>query len=139
MDVQYKGCSLFVFFFFQAEDGIRDYKVTGVQTCALPISALRLGDARGALVLANRRFDAIVSQPSHPWTAGASHLYTREFFALVHSRLTPEGVFVQWIGAAFADPQRLRSLLAAQTAVFANVQVYRPEGGAIVMVASDAP
>src|SRR2546426_6803860 len=28
---------LFVFFFFQAEDGIRDYKVTGVQTCALPI------------------------------------------------------------------------------------------------------
>src|SRR5256885_11283165 len=27
-------------FFFQAEDGIRDYKVTGVQTCALPISDL---------------------------------------------------------------------------------------------------
>src|SRR5205807_3819288 len=27
-------------FFFQAEDGIRDYKVTGVQTCALPISYL---------------------------------------------------------------------------------------------------
>src|SRR5256885_2855460 len=26
-------------FFFQAEDGIRDYKVTGVQTCALPICA----------------------------------------------------------------------------------------------------
>src|SRR5688500_3687646 len=29
---------MFIFFFFQAEDGIRDYKVTGVQTCALPIS-----------------------------------------------------------------------------------------------------
>src|SRR5205807_7466470 len=28
-------------FFFQAEDGIRDYKVTGVQTCALPILAQR--------------------------------------------------------------------------------------------------
>src|SRR3989454_1080053 len=28
---------MFFFFFFQAEDGIRDYKVTGVQTCALPI------------------------------------------------------------------------------------------------------
>src|SRR6266850_3058182 len=27
----------YMFFFFQAEDGIRDYKVTGVQTCALPI------------------------------------------------------------------------------------------------------
>src|SRR5205823_8216436 len=29
------------FFFFQAEDGIRDKLVTGVQTCALPISLLR--------------------------------------------------------------------------------------------------
>src|SRR5256885_10554002 len=32
---------VFFFFFFQAEDGIRDYKVTGVQTCALPILSLR--------------------------------------------------------------------------------------------------
>src|SRR5256885_13211218 len=31
-----------MFFFFQAEDGIRDYKVTGVQTCALPISEQRI-------------------------------------------------------------------------------------------------
>src|SRR5947207_10002965 len=30
--------STFSFFFFQAEDGIRDHCVTGVQTCALPIS-----------------------------------------------------------------------------------------------------
>src|SRR5436309_6287987 len=30
-------CGLFLFFFFQAEDGIRDFHVTGVQTCALPI------------------------------------------------------------------------------------------------------
>src|SRR2546422_11490255 len=30
-----------LFFFFQAEDGIRDVAVTGVQTCALPISVLR--------------------------------------------------------------------------------------------------
>src|SRR5256885_13172447 len=35
-------CSI-LFFFFQAEDGIRDYKVTGVQTCALPICQLHLG------------------------------------------------------------------------------------------------
>src|SRR5688572_31880682 len=34
------------FFFFQAEDGIRDLTVTGVQTCALPIS-YRMGVHRG--------------------------------------------------------------------------------------------
>src|SRR5262249_57770747 len=31
--------AVLLFFFFQAEDGIRDWSVTGVQTCALPISA----------------------------------------------------------------------------------------------------
>src|SRR5688572_31429919 len=35
-------CFLFFFFFFQAEDGIRDLTVTGVQTCALPILAVDL-------------------------------------------------------------------------------------------------
>src|SRR2546423_14006265 len=37
-----------LFFFFQAEDGIRDKLVTGVQTCALPISraSVRRSDAR---------------------------------------------------------------------------------------------
>src|SRR2546422_739807 len=35
-----------VSFFFQAEDGIRDVAVTGVQTCALPICALLLGHLR---------------------------------------------------------------------------------------------
>src|SRR5256885_8797432 len=34
-----------LFFFFQAEDGIRDYKVTGVQTCALPISKREVGNS----------------------------------------------------------------------------------------------
>src|SRR2546429_2420885 len=35
----YSVCYVIIFFFFQAEDGIRDVAVTGVQTCALPIYA----------------------------------------------------------------------------------------------------
>src|SRR5438034_8920606 len=45
-------------FFFQAEDGIRDHCVTGVQTCALPISAkretTRMLEALGIATLADR-------------------------------------------------------------------------------------
>src|SRR5262249_57323273 len=48
-------CSRFVwfrvFFFFQAEDGIRDWSVTGVQTCALPICSI----SRASLLLAPSR------------------------------------------------------------------------------------
>src|SRR5206468_7466773 len=39
----------FFFFFFQAEDGIRDLIVTGVQTCALPISAAPAFGGRGSV------------------------------------------------------------------------------------------
>src|SRR3712207_8337080 len=40
------------FFFFQAEDGIRDIGVTGVQTCALPISGIGFGfHTGGAMIL----------------------------------------------------------------------------------------
>jgi hypothetical protein len=104
-----------------------------------PRVAVRLSDARGALLLADQRYGAIVSQPSHPWTSGASHLYTREFFSLARSRLRDDGVFVQWIGASFIDSERLRSMVAALNEVFANVTVFRIRGAALVMVSSDAP
>src|SRR5256885_3568160 len=55
------------FFFFQAEDGIRDYKVTGVQTCALPI----LPTTR-TITPATRRPMASVSSTSAPPTCGST-------------------------------------------------------------------
>src|SRR2546430_6198328 len=54
MDVRYPTNYLFVFFFFQAEDGIRDLTVTGVQTCALPICEDDRERARAALPRASR-------------------------------------------------------------------------------------
>src|SRR2546426_2619719 len=49
------------FFFFQAEDGIRDYKVTGVQTCALPISAGALLTTLGLFFVIPRVGEATVA------------------------------------------------------------------------------
>src|SRR5205085_7999221 len=46
-----------VVFFFQAEDGIRDLTVTGVQTCALPISP------RGSVTISPQSRDEAVSVP----------------------------------------------------------------------------
>src|SRR5262249_59694554 len=43
--VQQRSLSRVYFFFFQAEDGIRDWSVTGVQTCALPICQARFETA----------------------------------------------------------------------------------------------
>src|SRR5688572_32501241 len=50
------------FFFFQAEDGIRDLTVTGVQTCALPISAA--GGARRMVSRASPGVDGLKQEPT---------------------------------------------------------------------------
>src|SRR6266540_2203528 len=52
---------LHFFFFFQAEDGIRDRDVTGVQTCALPISR------QGVLAGAGRADAGLVHAPGGPF------------------------------------------------------------------------
>ncbi|MBM4384289.1 MAG: fused MFS/spermidine synthase [Deltaproteobacteria bacterium] len=109
-----------------------------VDPLADPRVRLYENDARSALLLSGLRFDAIVAQASHPWTAGASHLYTREFFELVRSRLTSRGVFVQWMGPGFVDETLLRSIVATVRAVWPNVRVYDPYG-ALLFVASNEP
>src|SRR5256885_3787779 len=53
------------YFFFQAEDGIRDYKVTGVQTCALPIYVYERARERLRLRLLNRLNSAGVRGREH--------------------------------------------------------------------------
>ena len=83
-----------------------------------------VNDVRGALRLTEKRYDTIVSQPSHPWTAGASHLYTREFLELARDHLEEKGTFVQWLGAHFVDEDLLRSFCATMLAVFPHTQLY---------------
>ena len=104
-----------------------------------PRVRLVVNDARSALLLADRHYDAIVSQPSHPWTAGASHLFTRELFQLAHDRLSDDGVFLQWIGLTFVDESLLRSLIATLGEVFPHVEVYLPTPQAALFLGSREP
>src|SRR5437762_9504444 len=70
------------FFFFQAEDGIRDTSVTGVQTCALPISNVWFrGTTNGAAPSGNRNNGTptfAVQTDTFPATNGRSEEHTSE-------------------------------------------------------------
>jgi len=104
-------------------------------------SRIRLveNDARNALNLTARRYDIIVSQPSHPWTAGAANLYSREFLQITRSRLNADGVLLLWINAQFIDERLLRSIAATLSDVFPEVRLYRPEPMELMFLASAAP
>src|SRR5438093_5214743 len=61
-------CFLACFFFFQAEDGIRDWSVTGVQTCALPICTV----ARPVRTSTRRIWSCAPSKPA--WASPAPRM-----------------------------------------------------------------
>jgi len=104
-----------------------------------PRLTLIANDARGALSLTRRKYDAIVSQPSHPWTAGASHLYTLEFMRQAREHLTEGGVFVQWMNSRFVDESLLRSLAATLVEAFGEARLYRPDPNTLIFLASTRP
>src|SRR2546425_9343931 len=85
---------LFVFFFFQAEDGIRDKLVTGVQTCALPIFTRD----EAAVKELTARFD--ISQP-----AVSQHLATLKDAGLVNGRREGRCVYYR------VEPRGLKPLI----------------------------
>lgn len=110
-----------------------------IDPLADPRVNIYINDARSALALTAKKYDAIVSQPSHPWTAGASHLYTREFMSLANEHLSEDGVYLQWMNTQFVDAELLKSLCATMLEVFDNVRVYQWDPQVLFFLGSAAP
>lgn len=91
---------------------------------------LTIDDARAYLRVSPVQYDAIVSEPSHPWVPGVANLFTREFFELGRSRLRSDGVFVQWVQTYQLSTESLRSVLATFQSVFPHLLVFRVGGAA---------
>lgn len=104
-----------------------------------PRLSIYINDARSALALSTRKYDTIISQPSHPWSAGASHLYTTEYMQLVADHLNEGGVFLQWINSQFVDEKLLKNLCATILDVYPHVRIYQWSPQVLFFVASDEP
>jgi len=83
-----------------------------------PRVSVEFNDARNTLLTDPRRYDIIVSQPSHPWLARASTVFTQDFFALAKTRLNPAGIYGQWVNLFHMDATTLKSLFNAFYNVF---------------------
>lgn len=62
-----------------------------------PRVKVHIDDARTFMLLEGATYDVIVSEPSNPWVAGVSSLFTREFFQLARDHLNDDGLLVQWM------------------------------------------
>lgn len=98
-----------------------------------------VGDARELLLTTRERYQVIASEPSNPFRAGIASLYTREYYQAVASRLTEDGVFVQWLQAYSIDSLTVKSVLATLGSVFPQVEIWRLGDADLGLVAARHP
>lgn len=104
-----------------------------------PRLGLIIGDARQHIFGARNLYDVIISEPSNPWMAGVSALFTVEFFKGVKERLSPGGVFCQWGHLYNMAEDDLATLLATFGEVFPDSRVFVISEADILIVGSESP
>ena len=104
-----------------------------------PKIRILIGDARELLLTSRTTYDVIFSEPSNPYRAGISSLFTREFYGAVASRLAPGGVFVQWLQAYEVDGKTVRTSYTTLASVFLNVESWFTKKDDLLLVASAEP
>jgi spermidine synthase len=85
-------------------------------------------DGRNYLQRQSKHYAVIISDSTHPRSYDSWILYTEEFYRLVRSHLTPDGVFAQWVPLSDISFEQYRILLTTFRKVFPNVTLWNIYG-----------
>jgi len=103
-----------------------------------PGVSLYLEDGRNHLLRSPGGYDLITIELNSVWFAGATSLYSREFYRLVRERLAPGGLLVQWIQLHHIAPEEVLSVLATLHAELPYVSLWQI-GGQGLFLAAEQP
>jgi spermidine synthase len=104
-----------------------------------PSVSYALEDGRN-LLLTNpqRRYDIITVEITSIWFAGATNVFSKEFFELARARLQADGVLQQWVQLNRNSPIEISSVIATARAIFPFVS-YHAYGGQGMLIAANRP
>jgi len=104
-----------------------------------PRTRLIVGDGRSHLLLSADKYDVIISEPSNPWMAGVSTLFTHEFFLAARSRLEPGGILCQWAHTYNISDEDLRSIVATFLSAFPDGSAWLVGEGDLLLIGATTP
>lgn len=104
-----------------------------------PNVTVHVEDGRNLLLRTRTPYDVIQIEITSLWFAGATNLYSREFYALARSRLASGGPLVQWIQLHHLAPREIATILATARAEFPHVAVWRAGAQACIVATSEPP
>jgi spermidine synthase len=103
-----------------------------------PGVVLALEDGRNHVLRSRERYDLVTIELTSVWFAGASALYSREFYRDLRAHLAPGGVVAQWIQLHHIAPEEVLSVAATLREGFPHMSLWQV-GGQGVLLASEAP
>jgi predicted membrane-bound spermidine synthase len=104
-----------------------------------PRCHLVIEDAKSFLQLSDRRYDAIISEPSNPWMAGVSGVFSREYYQSCRRQLKDRGLMVQWVQLYETNDEAFDMILGTFTSVFPYLNVWQGSIGDLILVGSIEP
>ncbi len=104
-----------------------------------PRARVILDDAKAFLRTAGRRYDVIVTEPSNPWMAGVSGVFSLEYYETCRASLNPGGIIAQWVQVYETDNTTLQTVLATFGTVFPHFSIWQPLAGDLLLVGSMEP
>jgi spermidine synthase len=93
-------------------------------------------DARTYFLSTRRRYDVILSEPSNPWLVGSA-LFSLEHYRAAARRLTPGGLYVQWIQLYNIDAASLALVMRTMLHVFPHLQAWATSDLDLLLVGSE--
>jgi spermidine synthase len=103
-----------------------------------PRLSIHIADGRNHLLVRDEKFNLISMELSSIWFAGASNLYTREFYELVTQRLANDGVFQQWMQLHHVYRRDFATVVHTLRRSFRHVALFYG-GRQGILVASQSP
>ncbi|MFC1951219.1 fused MFS/spermidine synthase [Chloroflexota bacterium] len=88
----------------------------------------------------DKKYDVITAEPSNPWMAGNSIMFTREQFELYSSVLEDDGIICQWIHYYNMGEDDLKTVFRTFSSVFDDTTLWRrPDVGDLLLIGSKSP
>lgn len=93
-----------------------------------------LNDARNYLLLTDKKFDVIISEPSNLWMAGIANLFSLEHFQTIKSHLSDNGIFCQWFHLKGISPEDIRVIIRTFQTAFPHATLWSSFGGDALLI-----
>jgi spermidine synthase len=100
---------------------------------------LAVEDAKSFLKLTEHDYDVIISEPSNPWLAGVSGVFSAEYYDNCRSKLRPGGVMAQWVQLYETNNEALQTVLATFASVFPHLSIWMGMESDLILIGSMEP